>query len=113
MPRDSRLYLEDILSSIERVQVYVYGVSFDEFSRDTMRVDAVVRNLEVIGEAAKRLPDEVRGRYPEGEWRKISGFRDIVAHEYFAVDLEIIWDVVTAKLPPLRVLVARMLEEAR
>ncbi len=113
MPRDYRLYLEDILSSIDRVQAYVLGLSFQDFSEDPMRVDAVMRNLEIIGEASKRLPDELRRTYPEGEWRKITGFRDMVAHEYFGVDLEIVWDVVKTKLTPLRALVSVMIDEAR
>jgi len=94
MPRDSSVYLEDILQAAARIHKYVGSRSLEEFRQDTMAVDAVVRNLEVIGEAVKRLPEAMRRDCPAIEWKKIAGLRDILIHAYFWIDVEIIWDVI-------------------
>jgi uncharacterized protein with HEPN domain len=101
MPRDVDVYLEDILTAIERIQDYVRGLDYAGFLRDGRTIDAVLRNLEVIGEAAKQIPHDLRQRVHGVEWRKIAGMRDLIAHAYFDVDLEIVWDVVSTKLGPL------------
>ena len=101
MPRDYRLYLDDILEACRKVEGYLQGVFRDQFDGDSMRIDAVLHNLHIIGEAVKGIPDEIREEHPEIEWRKIAGLRDIVAHHYFGIDLDIIWDVTQNKLPEL------------
>jgi uncharacterized protein with HEPN domain len=111
MLRDYRLYLEDILEAIQKIDSYLHGISFEQFNEDNMRVDAVVRNLEIIGEATKHIPPAMREKYPEIEWRKMAGMRDVMAHGYFSVSLNIVWDVVQNKLPELSDYVARLLKE--
>jgi len=100
MARDSRVYLEDIVTAADRIAAYVTGHTHDSFVADAKTVDAVVRNLEIIGEATKQVADDVRRQAPEIEWTKIAGLRDVLIHAYFTVDLEIVWDVVANKLPP-------------
>jgi uncharacterized protein with HEPN domain len=84
--RDYRLYLDDMLVAAEKVLRFTQGVDLARFVVDERTFDAVVRNLEIIGEAAKHIPVEVQARYPDVGWRSIAGLRDIVAHEYFGID---------------------------
>ena len=101
MHRDPLLYLDDILEAIARIQGYTSSMDYETFSRDTKTQDAVVRNLEIIGEAATRLPESIKQAAYEIEWRKIVGLRNILTHEYFGVSLPIIWDVTVNKLKAL------------
>jgi uncharacterized protein with HEPN domain len=89
---------------------YTADLDLEGFSRDSRTVDAVLRNLEVIGESSKRLPEELKQQAPAIEWRKIAGLRDVLAHAYFAVDLGLVWDVVGTKLGPLRCGIQRLLD---
>jgi len=111
MPRDPRLYLDDILEAISRIQEYTLGLDYSEFTEDTKTQDAVVRNLEIIGEAAGRLPESARSRAADIEWRKIVGLRNILAHQYFGVSLPVVWDIVSGKLGPLEVACRELLED--
>jgi uncharacterized protein with HEPN domain len=101
MSRDETLYLADIQESCEKVLKFTKGMTYKNFVNDDLHFDAVLRNLEIIGEAVKNISDETRQNYPKVKWRKIAGFRDIVAHEYFGVNEETIWDIVENEIPAL------------
>ena len=89
---------------------YTQGMTFEDFLADDRTFDAVMRNLQIIGEAAKNVPTETRLRYPAVEWRKIAGLRDVLAHAYFSLENEILWDVVQNKVPALLEQVQHILE---
>jgi len=111
MQRDTNLYLEDMLVAIEKITAYMAGTIYEQLSTKGMLLDAVLHYLEIIGEAAKHVPNNLREKYSQVDWRKIAGFRDIVVHEYFGISLEIVWDILKNKLPELRQQIIKMLEE--
>lgn len=101
MSRNLRLYLSDILTSISKIERYTKEMSYEQLIADELTLDAVVYNLQIIGEAVKNIPLELRDRYPQVEWRKIEGLRDIIAHAYFTIDDQIVWDIIQNKLSNL------------
>lgn len=111
MSNKYEIYLQDILEAIEKIEKYTKGVSFEEFVKNTVVSDAVIRNLEIIGEAVKRLPIEMKREHADIEWKKIAGLRDILIHEYAAVSLKIIWDVVVNKIPELKDVMKKIVKE--
>ena len=108
MSKDYRLYLEDILGSIRKIEKYISGLTYDTFIQDGLIVDGVIRNLEIIGEAAKHIPLSIRKTHHLIEWKKITGLRDILIHEYSGVNLKIIWDIVVTKVPELKAALAKV-----
>ncbi|MCS7261524.1 MAG: DUF86 domain-containing protein [Anaerolineae bacterium] len=113
MSRDIRLYLEDIIEACEKILRYTREMSFAQFAADERTLDAVARNLEIIGEAARHIPEEIRQRYGEVEWAKIVALRNVVAHKYFGVDEEILWDIIQNKVPHLLEHVQHILDAQR
>lgn len=103
-------FLDDILESIRVIEDYVEGMSYEEFREDRRTVDAVVRNFEVIGEAANNLPGEFKNRHETVEWRGIVNFRNVLVHDYFRVDTGRVWDTIEKNLPELREQIERVRE---
>ncbi len=101
MSRDEIMYLRDIAQSCEKILRFTNGLTQADLTQDEKTYDAVVRNLEIIGEAAKNISDKLRKQLPDIEWRKAAGFRDMLAHAYFGIDDDILWDVVQNKVPQL------------
>ncbi len=105
------VYLEDILNAIGKIERYTKGMSKDEFISNELVIDGVIRNLEIIGEATKRLPKSFRQQYPQVPWKKIAGMRDVLIHDYSGVDIEVVWDTIKEKLPEFKKQVQMILTE--
>jgi len=101
MSRDYRLYLDDIHASTTKILQYTQDVNFDSFTNDAKTFDAVVLNLQIIGEAVKNIPDSVKAKYPQVDWRRIAGLRDVIAHGYFGLNEDLLWDIVQNRVPQL------------
>ena len=106
-------YFKDILDSIGKIRDYIGVSTYTEFIQDFKTVDAVIRNLEIIGEAAKNLPDEIHRVYPEVPWAEIIGMRNKVLHEYFGIDNEILWNTATKDLQDLESKIKLLLHQQR
>ncbi len=99
MSRHFDFYLEDILKSMRRITEYIEGKRFVDFKKDYMLVDAVVRNFEIIGEASNNIPSTIQNKYPEIPWKKMYGLRNLMTHEYFGIDYEMLWEIASVNLP--------------
>lgn len=97
--RDNILHLEDIVLAMDRINEYISGLDFVHFKRDYKTVDAVIRNFEVIGEASKNLSKDIKDKYPNIPWEEMYRLRNRISHEYFGIDYEIIWDIISRHLP--------------
>jgi uncharacterized protein with HEPN domain len=112
--RNYLLFIEDISISIEKIERYTSSnVSFEDFSRNDMAVDAVIRNFEIIGEAVKMIPEEIKKKYADVEWKEAAGFRDVLIHDYFGIDIEAVWDTVRTNIPPFKKQIVTVLESEK
>src|SRR3989338_3795867 len=111
MKREYGDYIQDIIDSIKEAGEFTKELSFDDFKEDKKTVNAVIRSLEIMGEAAKKIPDDLRRKYSKIPWKEMAGIRDKLIHEYHGVDLEIIWKVVKEELPPVKPNILKMLKE--
>lgn len=111
MKRNPKLYLTDILESIETIEQYIRGVTQERFETEKLLQDGVLHRLQIIGEASTKLPSELKKQHPEIPWRDVAGFRHIVVHDYFAVQVGRVWKVVAEDLAPLKETIHQMLAE--
>ena len=109
--REWKLFVEDILESLELIEKYIRGKDFEDFQDDRKTIDAVVRNLEIIGEAAKFIPEEMKMKYTHIDWKGIVGLRNRIAHEYFGLSLSVIWRIINEEFKPLKKQIQKLSEE--
>ncbi|MDI6821679.1 MAG: DUF86 domain-containing protein [Actinomycetota bacterium] len=111
MKREVGDYIEDIIGAMDKAVSFVENISYEEFAKDDKTVFAVVRALEIIGEAVKNIPDDYRKKYPEIPWKDMAGMRNKVTHEYFGLKLSIVWKAVKEELPPLKPIFEKILRD--
>lgn len=109
--RDWRLRFQDVIDAIERIERYVAGMTYDTFSTDEKTIDAVIRNIEIIGEASRYIPPEIRDQHPQIPWSEMRATRNILTHVYFGVSLPIVWQTVTEDLPNLKIALSDILRK--
>jgi len=105
--------LDDISEAIRRLEIYSQNMRYEDFLEDTKTQDAVIRNLEIIGEAAKNITDELKEKHPQIPWKDLAGIRDKLIHHYFGVNLEIVWTIIDEDLPQLRKEIRQVKEKGK
>ena len=113
MKKDPKIFLLDILDSVENIEKYTKNITKDQFFDNLQVQDAVVRRIEIIGEAVKNLPNEVRKKHPEIPWKDIAGTRDVIVHDYSGIDIDLVWEIVHDNIPKLKKQIANILRATR
>lgn len=113
MEREYSDYIQDIMDAIDKAQKFIEGLTYETFREDEKTAFAVVRALEVIGEAVKNIPESLRNKYPDIPWKEMAGMRDKLIHEYFGVKYEVVWDTVKTEIPELKSKFEEMFRESK
>jgi len=111
--RDYRIYLQDIVAAMDSIEVFIEGMNLEMFQADDKTASAVIRKLEIIGEAVKQIPTEIRQKYPQIPWREMAGMRDKLIHFYFGVDHLLVWGAITQRVPEIRQEIRKILREEK
>lgn len=109
--KNPKIFLEDILESIERIEKYTKNKKLKEFLDDYEKQDAIIKRLEIIGEAVKNIPKKFKSKYPKIPWKDIAGMRDVLIHEYFGVLMERVWDTAKNDIPKFKSQIVKLLEK--